>query len=258
MSAYNLYKICVNNIKRFVTRLFESSHENIPLMSQQPSQKLVDALTQLEVNEKLILDQAHRMLKAYNRALYGFDLLAVAAAKRSLALSVGFRTMVRDQNLICAGAILRLQLDTALRIFAGFIVDNPHDFAIEVIEGKRINKIKDQNGRPMTDHYLVTQLARKYPEYQWIKSTYKETSNYIHFSDTHFFSALDRGSHEGQPGFRIAIGARDNDIPDNVYLNAIKTFHNSTGILVRFIEGWIITKDNPEKIVAMKSQRNDT
>lgn len=40
--------------------------------------------------------------------------------------------------------------------------------------------------------------------------------------------------------------------------NAIKTFHNSTEILVRFIEGWIITKDNPEKIVAMKSQRNDT
>ena len=197
------------------------------------------------------------MLEAYDHAMYQFDFLAIAAAKRSIALSAGFRTMVRDQNLICAGAILRLQLDTALRIFAGFIVDNPHDFAIAVIEGKRINKMKDQNGRPMTDRYLVTELARQYPEYQWIESTYKETSNYIHFSDTHFFSALDGVNHEGQPEFRIAIGARDNDIPDDVYLNAIATFHKSTEILVRFIEGWIYTKDNPEKITAMKTQRDD-
>ena len=198
------------------------------------------------------------MLEAYGRALYGFDLLAIAAAKRSIALSVGFRTMIRDQNLICAGAILRLQLDTALRIFAGFIVDNPHDFAIAVIEGKRINKMKDQNGRFMTDHYLVTELVRKYPEYQWIKSTYEETSNYIHFSDTHFFSTLDRDNHEDQPGLRITIEARDNGIPDNIYHNAITTFHNSTEILVRFIEGWIFTKDNPEKISAMKTSRDDT
>ena len=253
----NLFKVFVKEFKRLVARLLASSHANKPLIPKHPSQKLVGALTQLEDNEKLILDQAHRMLEAYDRALYGFDLLAIAAARRSLALSVGFRTMVRDQNLICAGAILRLQLDTAIRIFAGFIVDDPHDFAIAVIEGKRINRIKDQNGHPMTDHHLVTELAREYPEYQWIDSTYKETSNYIHFSDTHFFSTLDRGNHEGQPGFRIAIGARDNDIPDDVYLNAVTTFHKSTEILVRLIEGWIYTKDNPDKITAMKTQRDD-
>ena len=227
-------------------------------MPQHPSRKIVDALAQLVVNEKFILDQAQRMLKAYDCALYGFDLLAIAAAKRSIALSVGFRSMVSDQNLICAGAILRLQLDTALRIFAGFIVDDPHDFAIAVIEGKRINQMKDQNGRLMTDHYLITELARKYPEYQWIKSTYKETSNYIHFSDTHFFSTLDRDTREDQTGFRIMIGPRDNDIPDDIYEDAITTFHNSTEILVRLIEGWIFTKGNPEKISAMKTQRDDT
>ena len=219
---------------------------------------IVAALVQLEDDEKVILDQAHRMLEAYDRNLYEFDLLAIAAIKRSLALSVGFRTLVRDQDLTCAGAILRLQLDTALRIFAGFIVDNPHDFAMAVIQGERINKMKDQNGRLMTDHYLVTQLAQKFPEYQWIKSVYERTSNYIHFSDTHFFSTLDRDNREDQSGHRIAIQPRDNDIPDNIYHDAIATFHNSTEILVRLIEGWIFTKDNPEKISAIKASRDDT
>ena len=227
-------------------------------MPQHPSKNLVSALAQLEINEKFILDQAQRTLEAYDCALYGFDLLAIAAAKRSIALSVGFRTMVRDQNLMCAGAILRLQLDTALRILAGFIIDDPHDFAIAVIEGKRINKMEDQNGDRMTDHYLITELARKYPDNKWIKSTYKETSNYIHFSDTHFFSTLDRDNAENLPGFSIATGARDNSIPDNIYHNAITTFHNSTEILVRFIEGWIFAKDNPEKVSTMKTQRDDT
>ncbi len=227
-------------------------------MPQHPSSMIEAALAQLEDDEKVISDQGRRMLEASNRGLYGFDLLAIAAINRSLALSNGFRTLVRDQNLICAGAILRLQLDTALRIFAGFIVNNPHDFAVEVIEGKRIDKMKDQNSHRMTDNYLVTQLARKFPEYQWIKSVYKKTSNYIHFSDTHFFSTLDRDNREDQPGYRIAIQPRDNDIPDNIYHDAIATFHNSTEILVRLIEGWIFTKDNPEKISAMKTPRDDT
>lgn len=227
-------------------------------MPQHPSNMIVDALAQLEADEKIISDQARRILEAHDRDLYGFDFLAIAAVNRSLALSVGFRTLVRHQNLICAGAILRLQLDTALRIFAGFIVENPHDFALSIIEGEHIRRMKDRKGCSMTDHYLVTELARKFPEYQWIKSVYEKTSNYIHFSDTHIFSMLDRGNYKDWSGHRIVIGPLDNDIPDNIYYDAITTFHNSTEILVRLIEGWIFTKDNPEKISAMKISCDDT
>ena len=57
---------------------------------------------------------------------------------------------------------------------------------------------------------------------------------------------------------RLAIGPRDKDIPDDIYLQAITTFRDSTGILARYIEGWIFTKVNPEKISAMKTPCDNT
>ena len=210
---------------------------------EHPSSTIINALAKLEADRKTLSDQVGRILEAHNRDLYTFDFLALAAIKRSLALSEGFCTLIRNQNFTCAGSILRLQLDTAIRFFAGFIVDAPHDFALEVIEGGQISKITDRKGHRMTDHYLLTQLIQKFPEYEWIKSVYKKTSNYIHFSNTHIFSMSNRTHHEDQSMYQIIISPRDNNIPDNIYLEAITAFHNSTEILVRHIEGWIFTKD---------------
>ena len=128
-------------------------------------------------------------------------------------------------------------------------------FALAVLEGQHINKMKDRDGHAMHDSYLVTKLAREYP---WIKSVYEKTSNYIHLSNTHIFSMSVRRNHEDRSGHRLAIGPRDKDIPDDIYLQAITTFRDSTGILARYIERWIFTKANPEKISAMKTPCDNT
>ena len=99
--------------------------------------------------------------------------------------------MIRDQNFICAGALLRLQLDTALRIMAGFIVEEPHKFADAVMAGSRINRMKDREGKRMTDRYLVTKMSKNFPG---VETVYEQTSNYIHFSNIHILSMSD-GKH---------------------------------------------------------------
>lgn len=219
-------------------------------MSQHPSDIVKAALTNLEADEKTMLDQAADMMQAHDDALYGFDILVCAATNRSVALSAGFRTLIYDRNFICAGPLVRLQLDTALRVFAGFIVDKPHEFAVSVLEGKHIRNMKDRNGQRMTDHYLVTQLAKEYP---WIELVYENTSGYVHLSDKHFFNTFDYADREKRSGYVLKIGSCDIDFPDEIYLEAISAFRASTQILMRYIAGWIFTKANPKKVAAMKA-----
>ena len=211
-------------------------------MSQLPSDAIESALVVLEADEGQILGLWLRMVQAYGGALYGFDFLAGAALNRSLALSSGFRVMIRERNLICAGALVRLQLDTALRFFAGFTVSEPHDFALVVLEGERIDKMKDRHGKRMTDRHLVSQLTKEYP---WVEAVYEGGSGYVHLSATHIFSTFDRKYYEEEAKHRIRISSRDQEFPDGVYLETIKTFRQCTNILKNYIEGWIITKENP-------------
>ena len=82
------------------------------------------------------LETCRRMYTAYASALYPLDLLAAAAFSRSLAQCSGFRALIEARNYICAASILRLQIDTALRFFAAFLVDNPHEFAGSVLNSR--------------------------------------------------------------------------------------------------------------------------
>lgn len=219
-------------------------------MSQHPSGIIKAALTNLETDEKTMLDYAADMMQVHEGALYGFDFLVCAATNRSVALSAGFRILIHDRNFICAGPLVRLQLDTALRVFAGFIVDKPHEFAVSVLEGKHIRNMKDRNGQRMTDRYLITQLAKEYP---WIELVYENTSGYVHLSDKHFFNTFDYADREKRSGYVLKIGSCDIDFPDEIYLEAISAFRASTQILMRYINGWIFTKTNPQKVAEMKA-----
>lgn len=220
-------------------------------MSEHPSPNVEKALTVLESDQKELVDLAAKMVRAYDGAVYPFDLFANSAVNRSLALSSGFCTLIRDRNLICAGALLRLQLDTAIRFFAGFIVENPHDFAQAVLDGKQIRKLKDQGGKPMSDRHLLSILAKEFP---WIEPVYEKTSDYVHLSGTHISSTFDELSKENG-SFKIKIGAVDKELPEDVYLEAITVFQQSMLIFVRYLNGWIYTKNNPEIVAQMKAKR---
>ena len=217
-------------------------------MSKHPSDAVEAVLAKVEDEAKAMIGLARKMLEAYDGAIYGFDLLANAAVDRSLALSAGFCLLIRERNLTCAGALIRLQLDTALRFIAGFTVDNPHEFAISVFEGKRIDRMKDRHGKLMTDRHLVTKLAEEYP---WIPTVYERTSGYVHMSGTHILSTLDVIDRDARI-IGVKMSSRDQTLPDAVYLDTVNTFRACTRIFARYIDGWIWTKNNPDKVAQMK------
>ena len=204
------------------------------------------------------LDRAHielgkQMFEAFGGAMYGMDLLAAGALNRSKAHIAGFRALLEARNLICAGALLRLQLDTAMRFYAAFLVDQPHNFALAVLRGERVRNIKDRDGRKMTDAYLAQKLGEEFP---WVPRVYERTSGYVHLSSIHLLSAP--GASEGVLDERllsIKISAEDKELPDTIYIEATDAFRAATDVLLRYVHGWIFTKANPELVQKWKNER---
>ncbi len=56
-----------------------------------------------------------RMCNADNGAIFPVDLVANGAVKRSGSQSSALRMLVESWNLLCARALVRMQIDTALR-----------------------------------------------------------------------------------------------------------------------------------------------
>ncbi len=204
-------------------------------------QDLSTKLELLKDYEKKHLDLAHKMLMAYKGAIYPVDLLALGVLKRSMALLIGFRGLIKSKNFICAAPLIRLQLDNCLRFYATHLVDDPHKFVLSVLSGIEIRKLKDRNGKKMTDRYLVEHLSQEFP---WMKRVYKETSGFIHLSDKHILSIF-RNPQDNRK-IEILISSTDEDIPLKFYHEAIDAFMAITEIVIWLIEGWIFTKDNPK------------
>lgn len=156
-----------------------------------------------------------------NRAIYHQDLFLLGIARRTLAQSSGFRRAVEDRNSIVAVSLVRMQLDTILRLYALYWVADPEVFASAVFAGKQIDRLKAADGELMKDRYLRDRLAQQNP---WVHSVYGETSGYIHFSNRHIHAALEPDI-DGEPGrLSFAIGPHDRDKPDSYYCEIMAAF----------------------------------
>ena len=195
-----------------------------------------------------ILALATAMIEADDHKLYGMDLFAIGAANRAVAHCAGFKRMIKDRNLICAGSLLRLQIDTAIRFHASFLVKNPHEFSVEVLGGAAIREMKDQSGHKMTDRYLVGKLSSGA---EWLPRVYHETSGYIHLSGKHLMSAFTpAGDHQ----IDMKIDEIDKPLPDSIYIEAIEGFCAATSLFMKYLYGWVLTKSDPDLV---RKQRNE-
>lgn len=117
-----------------------------------------------------------------SRPLTDQDLFVLGAARRLLTQSRAFNHSVADKNGQVASALLRIQLDTVLRLYAIFWVADADAFVRSVRNGDQIDRMKDRHNQKMTDAHLRPKLTDCYP---WIESVYKNTSGLIHLSNRH-------------------------------------------------------------------------
>lgn len=203
------------------------------------SKSLEEAIARIKTIEKELLRLSELMLASNNGNLFPVDLVAVGAMKRTASNTEGFIKLIETQNMTCARSLLRVQLDTAMRFSAIWLVESPHDFANEIINGKHIRNIKDKSGNKMTDLYLAETLSK---EYSWVKPVYDNLSGYIHFSAKHLFSAIEKVDAKTKT-LSIVIGKEDQKYTKKSWIETIDCFIESVLIFFHYLNGWIASKN---------------
>ena len=144
--------------------------------------------------EKIINQiNAHRKegLEIFRNILSGnffaTDLFFSASLDRCLRLIDGMNDMLRNRNLTCAGAILRLQMDNCMRTYAAYIAEDRQKVVDCLLSGKPINKEKDVNGKKLSDGHLKDEVTKLDDQF---KTVYDQASGFIHLSEKAFYQTI--------------------------------------------------------------------
>ena len=104
---------------------------------------VVERIIYLRNSYNTHLDVVRQMIEADNRNIFGVDLVVIGVMHRSISLIDGFTSMVEKRNVLCAGALLRLQVDSVMRLYACWLVDDPHSLIQPLLEGKPLNEARN-------------------------------------------------------------------------------------------------------------------
>lgn len=150
-----------------------------------------------------------------NEATYFLSLV-----NKAIELIDGFIDLLINKNLTCLSLILRVQLDNCMRTYAGYIVEDKALYFSEFQKlNSRLNKIKDINGKKLTDANL-----RKYLN-QFDKSfgdTYAKASKFVHHTDSSLVSMM-RINEKNE--IEYVIGSTHNEFTTALMFSLAKSFN---------------------------------
>ncbi|MBI0477076.1 hypothetical protein D9601_17145 [Sphingomonas sp. MA1305] len=186
-----------------------------------PSPSLADRLEAIAREQREFLRDGQAALAAFG-AVSQIDMLLLAAAKRSVALAEGFPAMIRARNFHAAAPMIRMQLDTALRVAALRFVSDPHAYAEAVMGGAEVFRLKDDTGARLNDHRLLERLAETFP---WIQGVYRDASAFVHLSARHLWTSI-ATTDEDSRTVRFVLGPEDPPrVSDGHYIEAVDAFY---------------------------------
>ncbi|MDO9413812.1 MAG: hypothetical protein Q7T81_14690 [Pseudolabrys sp.] len=100
------------------------------------AETLDEKLAKIKKHEDFLLEMFTAFIKP-NAPFFTGDLVLYGIANRSLSISSGFRAMIAARNFTCAAPLLRMQLDTAVRLFSARLVTDPAHYANSILRENR-------------------------------------------------------------------------------------------------------------------------
>jgi hypothetical protein len=193
------------------------------------------------------LDLTRRFLDVADRQLYTLDLFLGAAMARSYSLVDGFISAFDSWNPIVAAPLLRMQIDSLVRLSYTAHAPSAQVVAEYVIGGGEFRNLKASDGHKLTDRHLVD-LAQ--PFHPWVPDVYSATSGWVHFSPEHLRAAwrlTDQEDHEGNPELRIegSIPLRPQMIGLEPMRQLLAAMITATKDVFGYVEMWEARKGLP-------------
>jgi len=170
--------------------------------------------------------------------IHAADLVVIAVVNRSLALTRGMAQALKTRNAIVAAPILRMQIDSILRLYALWCVDDHKDVLDALYADKPFRCLTDREGNQLTDRHLYESVAALGDDYAWIPDVYRATSGMVHLSGRHILSACDSAGERGAT-FRVPLEGASHGWN---HLEIMKAFEAATSNLMHLVYSWKCTK----------------
>jgi hypothetical protein len=188
------------------------------------------------------LELVPRFLSVSGGAMYTIDFVFGALMTRSYSLVDGFVDAFDQWNPIVAAPLLRLQIDSLVR--TSYIARAPMADAVaeEILGGGEFRKMKDAEGKRLSDYRLV-ELAT--PHHPWVPAVYKSTSGWVHFSPDLVAAAWEIREETGRLKFAGGVPLRPEQIPPGALQELIYAMVKATEELFGYSEAWEAQKGLP-------------
>ncbi|MDT0645036.1 hypothetical protein RM553_19550, partial [Zunongwangia sp. F363] len=154
------------------------------------SDQLEELIIELEDEEQKLIDCGKKMLNEYG--LTDFTIFSTSILNRTLNLNRGYVSLINSNNYIAAAPLVRLNLDSLLRLFASTQSEYTiNEFCKKVREGESIRKMNYFKNKKikLRDNELV-KLIKNIKGCKWTKDVYETGSGFIHLSHQHIYSSI--------------------------------------------------------------------
>lgn len=198
-------------------------------------QKVSDASTIIEKQINLTIELARYVI---GNTLAKYDLFLCPLLNRSIQLSQGFIALIKQRNLTCAGSILRLQLDSCMRLYASTIAADQDALIDCVISGGKISSLRDNSGQKMSDKLLKDGLAQYDSRFA---NVYDSTSGYIHYSEKNFYQSISASTCR-EYDISIQVSKEPSEKVNEALCECAEAFIYFTDFFIKMMEGAALSK----------------
>lgn len=193
-------------------------------------------LKKLEEIKHLHTEIAQKILSANDKNLYLIDYFIISVLKRSLSLVSSYCILINNENILSAIPLIRLQIDSLIRLSLLNLYPNHRELIINTLDGKQLKDFKIGKQK-ITEKFILDHLEKIYPN---IKNIYYDTSGYIHFSYKHIIHSFPTINNRT----KIIISEKDEFLPDDIVAGYTFVMYEYTMEILGTMNKWSITKDN--------------
>lgn len=203
------------------------------------SEEILKGIKYIENQQDILLELTTKMLKAKNGELLLNDLFFVGAVNRTMKLLAGIVALLPLQNFTACGALLRMHLDTLMKMSYVAQSNDNSEAVQKFIEGEEFYKMKNNLGERLNDKTLKEYTKKYFPQ---VETVYKETSRLVHFTDKNVVGAF-----YGKKNSSMAISKKDFMWDEDSIKSLIGACVSITSVIASILEAWVIVKSGDVK-----------
>jgi hypothetical protein len=148
----------------------------------------------------------------------------------------GFLGAFDTWNLLVAAPLVRLQIDTLVRLSYAVTCPDMDRLTTVLLDGVEFRALKDEAGRPLSDRRLVERAQKLHP---WLRPVYDTACAWIHFSPLHLFLGTQAG--DGMLSGHLPL--HPDVLPERLLGEVLGAMFQATQDLIGYLGMWAAHKE---------------